>query len=118
MLEKPDTFFQEIFHGCPKSLENMKFTESCCPRLRAAPGHGSGMSLNHGIPGQLAQEPQSLAENSLRAEIFGALISPRLRANGERGIANNCKCSAGQGKGSYPPWIFLLRFFPSFQSSL
>lgn len=96
MLENLTHFFQEIFCQCPKSLEfSMKSTESCCPRLCAAPGCDSGMSLKHRIPGQLTQEPQSLAENSLRAESFGAILSPRLPANGESRIGNNCKCIVG-----------------------
>lgn len=95
--------FSGNLRDCPKSLENVKCTESSCPRLSAAPGYGSGMSLNHGIPGQLVQEPQSLANNSLRAESFGA-IRPRLPANGESGIANAARVK-GRGVCSEPPWI-------------
>lgn len=77
----------------PKPLENMKCTESSRVGLSAARGCGCGMPLNQGIPGQLAQEPQSLAKNPLRAE------SSLLMERGE------LQMQGGSREGWEPPWI-------------
>lgn len=51
----------------PKSWENLKCTESPCPWISVAPGYRSDMSLKHRITACLPQEPQRLANKSLKA---------------------------------------------------